>query len=161
LANTKDTFLVYGREEELRVTSYCDASWKTDNDSRSQSGWVFLLNGGAVAWKSSKQDTLADSTCESKVVLIVQDLIEIFYDNESAIALTKEPKDHGKSKHIERKYHFVRSKVEEGHMIVKDIRSEDNLADPFTKSSAVALDGTLCLVDQDRLRPIIVDDFSK
>ncbi|GKD81346.1 hypothetical protein Tco_1348185 [Tanacetum coccineum] len=75
-----------GEEEELRVTGYCDASWQTDkDDSRSQSGWVFLLNGGAVTWKSSKQDT----------------------------------------------------------------------------SSAVALDGTLCLVDQDRLRPIIVDDLSK
>ncbi|GKE78784.1 hypothetical protein Tco_1544904 [Tanacetum coccineum] len=50
--------------------------------------------------------------------------------------LTKEPKDHRKSKHIERKYHFVRSKVEEGHMIVKHIRSEDNPADLFTKALA-------------------------
>ncbi|GJV88989.1 probable plastid-lipid-associated protein 4, chloroplastic [Tanacetum coccineum] len=54
----------------------------------------------------------------------------------SAIALTKEPKDHGKSKHIERKYHFVRCKVEEGYVIVKHIRSEDNPADPFTKALA-------------------------
>ena len=159
LRNTKDRFLVYGGEEELRVTGYSDASFQTDkDDSRSQSGWVFLLNGGAVTWKSSKQDTVADSTCESEyiaaceaskeaiwmknfigdlgVVPTVQDPIEIFCDNESAVALTKEPKDHGKSKHIERKYHFVRRKVEEGHVIVKDIRSEDNLADPFTKALA-------------------------
>ncbi|GJZ02339.1 retrotransposon protein, putative, ty1-copia subclass [Tanacetum coccineum] len=114
--------------------------------------------GEAVTWKSSKQDTMADSTCESEyiaaceaskeaiwmknfigdlgVVPTVQDPIEILCDNESAVALTKEPKDHGKSKHIERKYHFVRSKVEEGHVIVKDIRSEDNPADPFTKALA-------------------------
>ncbi|GJZ04567.1 retrotransposon protein, putative, ty1-copia subclass [Tanacetum coccineum] len=47
---------------------------------------------------------------------LVQDTIEIFCDNESAVALTKEPKDHGKSKHIDRKYHFVQSKVKhEGH----------------------------------------------
>ncbi|GJU56483.1 retrotransposon protein, putative, ty1-copia subclass [Tanacetum coccineum] len=159
LRNTKGRFLVYGGEKELRVTGYCNAGWQTDkDDSRSQSGWVFLLNGGAVTWKSSKQDTVADSTCESeyiaaceaskeaiwmknfigdlRVVPTVQDPIEIFCDNESAVALTKEPKDHGKSKHIERKYHFVRSKVEEGHVIVKDIRSEDNLADPFTKALA-------------------------
>lgn len=159
LRNTKDRFLVYGGEEELRVTGYSDASFQTDkDDSRSQSGWVFLLNGGAVTWKSSKQDTVADSTCESEyiaaceaskeaiwmrnfigdlgVVPTVQDPIEIFCDNESAVALTKEPKDHGKSKHIERKYHFVRSKVEEGHVIVKHIRSEDNPADPFTKALA-------------------------
>ncbi|GKB03339.1 retrovirus-related pol polyprotein from transposon TNT 1-94 [Tanacetum coccineum] len=126
------------------------------DDSRSQSGWVFLLNGGAVTWKSSKQDTVADSTYESKYIAVcetskeaiwmknfirdlrvvptVQDPIEKFCNNESAVALTKEPKDHRKSKHIERKYHFVRSKVEEGHVIVKHIRSEDNPADPFTKA---------------------------
>ncbi|GJY82658.1 hypothetical protein Tco_0496034, partial [Tanacetum coccineum] len=69
LRNTKDMFLVYGGEEELKVTSYYDASWQTDKDySRSQSGWVFLLNGGAVTWKSSKQDTVADSTCESEYI---------------------------------------------------------------------------------------------
>ncbi|GKB98261.1 hypothetical protein Tco_0984398 [Tanacetum coccineum] len=133
-------FLVYGEEEKLKVTGYYDASWETDkDDSRSQSGWVFLLNGGAVTWKSSKQDTMANSTCEFEyiaaceaskeaiwmmnfirdlgVVPIVQDPIEIFCDNESVVALTKETKDQGKSKHIERKYHFVRSKVEEGHGI--------------------------------------------
>ncbi|GJZ23908.1 retrotransposon protein, putative, ty1-copia subclass [Tanacetum coccineum] len=112
LRNTKYRFLVYGGEEELGVTSYCDVSWKTNKaDSHSQSGWVFLLNGGAVTWKISKQDTVADSTCESEyiaaceaskeaiwvknfikdlgVVPTVQDPIEIFCDNESAFALTK------------------------------------------------------------------------
>nr|GEV84595.1 retrovirus-related Pol polyprotein from transposon TNT 1-94 [Tanacetum cinerariifolium] len=69
-----------------------------------------------------------------RVVPIVQDPIEIFCNNESAVALTKEPKDHRKSKHIERKYHFVLSKVEEGHVIVKHIRSEDNPADLFIKN---------------------------
>ncbi|GKE90693.1 retrotransposon protein, putative, ty1-copia subclass, partial [Tanacetum coccineum] len=119
-------------------------------------GWIFLLNGGAMTWKSSKQDTVEDSTCESEYIAAcealkkaiwmknfigdlglaptVQDPIEKFCDNKSAFALTKEPKDHGKSKHIERKYHFVRSKVEEGHVIVKHIRSNDILADPFTKA---------------------------
>ncbi|GJY23608.1 retrotransposon protein, putative, ty1-copia subclass [Tanacetum coccineum] len=103
-------FLVYGGEE-LRVTGYSDASWQIDkDDSRSQSGWVFLLNGSY--------------------------LDEAICDNKSVVALTKEPNDHRKLKLIERKYHFVRSKVEEGHVIVKDIRSEDNLADLFIKALA-------------------------
>ncbi|GJW28493.1 hypothetical protein Tco_0045368 [Tanacetum coccineum] len=67
-------FLVYGGEKELRVTGCCDASWQTDkDDSSSQSGWVLLLNEGAVTWKSSKQDTVADSTCESEYIAACED----------------------------------------------------------------------------------------
>ncbi|KAK8586239.1 hypothetical protein V6N13_130760 [Hibiscus sabdariffa] len=47
LRRTKDVFLVYGGEEELRIKGYTDASFQTDKDnSRSQSGFVFCLNGG-------------------------------------------------------------------------------------------------------------------
>ena len=55
LRRTKDMFLVYGGEDELGVKGYTDASYLTDSDdSRSQSGYVFVMNGGAVSWKSSK-----------------------------------------------------------------------------------------------------------
>jgi hypothetical protein len=55
LRRTKDMFLVYGGEEELVVTGYTDASFQTDQDnSKSQSGCIFTINGGAVSWKSSK-----------------------------------------------------------------------------------------------------------
>ena len=53
----------------MRVVGYSDASFQTDRDNfRSQSGWVFTLNGGAISWKRSKQETVADSTCESKYI---------------------------------------------------------------------------------------------
>ncbi|KAL4341992.1 hypothetical protein GQ457_08G027640 [Hibiscus cannabinus] len=69
LRRTKDVFLVYGGEEELRIKGYTDASFQTDkDDSRSQSGFVFCLNGGAVSWKSSKQDTVVDSTTEAEYI---------------------------------------------------------------------------------------------
>jgi hypothetical protein len=62
-------FLVYGGEEELTVTGYTDASFQTDkDDSKSQSEFVFTLNGGAISWKSSKQDTVADSTMEAEYI---------------------------------------------------------------------------------------------
>jgi hypothetical protein len=66
---TKDVFLVYGGEEELTVTGFTDASFQTDkDDSKSQSGFLFTLNGGAVSWKSSKKNTMADSTTEAKYI---------------------------------------------------------------------------------------------
>ncbi|GJR34959.1 retrovirus-related pol polyprotein from transposon TNT 1-94 [Tanacetum coccineum] len=92
--------------------------------TRSDVSFALSMNEGGVTWKSSKQDTAADSTCESEyiavckaskeaiwmknlvgdlgVVSTIQDPIEIFYDNENAFTLIKEPKDHGKSKHIKK-----------------------------------------------------------
>ena len=69
LRRTKDVFLVYGGEEELIVTGYTDASFQTDkDDSKSHSDFVFKVNGGAVSWKSSKQETVADSTTETEYI---------------------------------------------------------------------------------------------
>ena len=58
-------FLGYGGVKEFIVKSYVDASFDTDlDDSKSQTGYVFLINGGAVSWCSSKQSVMAGSTCE-------------------------------------------------------------------------------------------------
>ena len=63
LKGTKEMFLVYVGEEELVVSGYADASFQTDKDDcRSQYGFVYVMNGGAVSWMSSKQDMMADST---------------------------------------------------------------------------------------------------
>jgi hypothetical protein len=68
LRNTKDMVLVYcGNEEELSIKGYVDASFDTDPDkSMSQTGYVFILNGGVVSWESCKQDLVAQSTMESE-----------------------------------------------------------------------------------------------
>lgn len=156
LRRTKEMFLVFGGSEELRVTGYSDASFQTDKDDcRSQSGFVFLLNGGAISWRSSKQDTVADSTTESEYIAaseaakeavwmkkFIQDLgvvpsianpIEIFCDNEGAVALAKEPRAHRRTRHIARKYHFIRDIIENGDIVVSRVPTEGNLADPLTK----------------------------
>lgn len=91
---------------------------------------MFLINGGEVTWKSSKQKTLTYSTYESKyietsevekvvtwlknffydlgVIPSINASVEIFCHKEGAVSLTKKPKDHGKLKHILNKYHYVR-----------------------------------------------------
>ncbi|KAL0292651.1 UNVERIFIED_CONTAM: Secreted RxLR effector protein [Sesamum radiatum] len=62
LRRTKDMFLIYGGGE-LILEGYSDASFQSnEDDAKSQSGFVFKLNGGVVAWKSFKQDTTVDST---------------------------------------------------------------------------------------------------
>jgi hypothetical protein len=157
LRRTKEMFLVYGGlEEDLCVKCYTDASFQTDrDDSRSQSGYVFIMNGGAIAWKSSKQNVVAQSTTESEyvaaseaaqeaawmkkfiadlgVVPAIQDPIEIFCDNEGAIAQAKEPRSHHSTKHILRRFHYIRDIVERGDVCIRKVHTDQNLADPFTK----------------------------
>ena len=63
-------FLVYGGDEELVVKGYVDASFDTDlDDSKSQTGYVYILNGGAVSWCSCKQSVMATSTCEAEYIV--------------------------------------------------------------------------------------------
>ncbi|KAL8115939.1 hypothetical protein AgCh_022437 [Apium graveolens] len=69
LKRTKDSFLVYGGEEKLVVKGYTDASFQTDiDDTVSRSGFLFCLNGGVVSWKSSKQETVVDSTMKAEYI---------------------------------------------------------------------------------------------
>ena len=66
MRRTKDLLLVYGGNS-LKVEGFTDSSFQSDvDDSKSNSGYVYTLNGGAVCWKSSKQDTTADSTTEAE-----------------------------------------------------------------------------------------------
>ena len=149
-------FLVYGGEEELDVRGYTDASFQTDSDdSRSQSGYVFVMNGGAVSWKSSKQDTVADSTIEIEYIAaseaakegvwirkflmelgVVQGAskpLDIYCDNNGAIAQAKEPRQHQKNKHILRRYHLIREFIERGDVRICKVHTDANVADPLTK----------------------------
>ena len=57
----------------------------------------------------------------------------VFYESERTFALVKEPRDHGRSRHIDRKYHFIRHRIEEGHLVAKRVSSDENPADPLTK----------------------------
>jgi hypothetical protein len=70
---TKDLYLVYGVYKELVVKGYTIASFVTDlDDSKSQSGYMFTLNGGAFSWKSSKQGTIMESTTEEEYILTLE-----------------------------------------------------------------------------------------
>ena len=159
LRRTKDQFLIYG-ESELKLKGYTDASFASDkDDSKSISGYVFTLNGGAVSWKSSKQATVADSTTEAEyiaaseaakeavwmkkfiselgVVPSIEEPIPLLCDNNGAIAQAKEPRSHQKSKHVLRRYHLIREIIERGDVKIEKIDGKENAADPFTKALGI------------------------
>ena len=149
-------FLVYGGDQELVVKGYVDASFNTDpDDSKSQTGYVYVLNGGAVSWCSSKQEVVAASTCEAEYIAaseaahegiwmkeLITDLgvvpsasgpMRLFCDNTGAIAIAKEPRFHRKTKHIKRRYNSIQDHVQSGVIDICKVHTDLNIADPLTK----------------------------
>jgi hypothetical protein len=156
LRRTKEVFLVVGGEEELVVTGYTYASFQTDtDDSKSQSDFMFCLNGGAVSWKSSKQDIVLDSMIEpeyiaaseaaKEVVLIkkfVSELgvvpsssspIDLYCDISRVIMQAKEPRSHKKVKLVLRRYHLIRKIINQGDVKVCKVHTDQNFVDLLTK----------------------------
>ena len=60
--------------------------------------------------------------------------ITLFCNNSGAVAQSKDPRNHKKGNHIERKYDIIRDIVAQGDVVVAKIDSSNNLVDPFTKA---------------------------
>jgi len=82
-------------------------------------------------------------TCQelSFLVQLLQDLtsmdftpVNIYNDNQGAIALVKNPVKHSRSKHIDIRYHFIREYYQSNKINLQYVQSADNFADMFTKS---------------------------
>nr|GEV98946.1 hypothetical protein [Tanacetum cinerariifolium] len=137
LRNTKEMFLVYGtnHEAELRVDCYCDAGFKTNRDDiKSQTRYIFILNGGAVDWKSSKQSTTAMSATKAEYIVAseaamevvwirkfisglciaptINEPIKMFCDNSAALLIANEPGVQRGTRHYHKRYHYVRECIE-------------------------------------------------
>ena len=157
LKQTKDLNLTYVENSPEAIVGYSDADWAGDvQDRRSTSGNVFLLGGGAITWSSRKQSSVALSTVEAEYMALsvatqeaiwLQHLQEelgvtntgptlIYEDNQGAISMVKNPVFHKRTRHVQIRYHFVREAVEQGTITLEYCRTDDMLADSFTKALA-------------------------
>ena len=145
--------LLFRRSDSSNIIGYSDADWGGDrDDSKSTTGYLFQIGGTSISWQSKKQTCVALSTAEAEYVALSaaaqeavwlkqlnQDLtrtdapIKIFEDNQSAIAIAKNPQFHGRVKHISIKYHFVREQVNNKNIALKYCRTSDMIADMLTK----------------------------
>lgn len=112
-----------------------------------------MLGSGAVSWSSKKQQVVTLSTTEAEFIaaascacqaiwlkrileMLHQTQLEptqIYCDNSSTIKLSKNPVLHGRSKHIDVRYHFLRDLVKDGIIELIFCRSEEQVADVLTK----------------------------
>ena len=177
--DTKKKVLVYKilelKDNKWELRAFCDSDWAGDADDRkSITGFCILLNGCLISWKSRGQKTVTLSSSEAEYVAVSEVCTEILFiktitdflgleislpitvlcDNIGAIYIANNPKNNGRTKHINVKYHFIREYVVDGTVQINFVRSEDNLADPFTKNvgrNSYIKHSTKYLDDMDKL----------
>ena len=139
------------------LEGYCDANWISDADEMyATSGYVFLLGGDTVSWKSCKQTILTRSTMEAELTALdtasmeaewlrdfLMDLpvvekpipaISMNYDNQTVIVKVNSSKDNMKSsRHVKRHLKSVRKLRNSGVIALDYVHTTKNLADQFTK----------------------------
>ncbi|XP_019077634.1 uncharacterized mitochondrial protein AtMg00810-like [Vitis vinifera] len=133
---TIDYGLLYKKVEDCKLVGYCDADYAGDHDTRrSTTGYVFMLGSGAISWCSKRQLTVSLSTTEAeyRAATMAAQEIPLYCDNQSVVRLAENLVFHARTKHVEVHYHFIREKVLEEEVELKQIKSEDQVADLFTK----------------------------
>nr|GEV46306.1 hypothetical protein [Tanacetum cinerariifolium] len=147
-------------KRELRVSCYADAGYLTDaDDIKTQTGYVFVLNGDAVDWKSTKKSIFATSSTDAEyiaafdaskeavwihkfiyglgVVPTIEEPINIYGDNTRAITIAKDHRVTKGARHFRAKVHYLQETIEMGDLRIEKVNTYDNLANPFTKALAV------------------------
>ncbi|GKV41844.1 hypothetical protein SLEP1_g49325 [Rubroshorea leprosula] len=156
LRKTRDHMLVYRRVENLEVVGFTDTDFAGCTDNRkSTTGYIFMLLGGAISWKSSKQSIPVASTMEVEVITYfeagghakwlrnfatelkvidsIYKALKIYCDNSSTVSFSKSTKNTNGAKFIELKYFKIRLWVDNGDTEYEHIGTEDMFVDPLTK----------------------------
>jgi hypothetical protein len=157
LRATYDQAIVYERTNELANTlwGWVDSDWAADLDSRrSHTGYVLMFAGGAVSWKSRRQDCVSLSTSEAEYVAASQCGQEVVYlrailhdfgfpptgptrvyeDNLACVAMSENPVRRKYSRHIDIRRYFVRDLVSQQVLKLVPLRTHLMVADALTKS---------------------------
>nr|GEU35229.1 copia protein [Tanacetum cinerariifolium] len=141
----------------FELTGFSNADYAGCKDTfKSTSGGAQFLGQKLVSWSSKKQDYTSLSTAKSEYVSLSAccaqvlwmrtqltnygyhfDKIPIYYDTKSAIAISCNPVQHSKTKHIAVRYHFIKEHVEKGTIELYFVKTDYQLADIFTKALLV------------------------
>ncbi|UYV81650.1 hypothetical protein LAZ67_20001813 [Cordylochernes scorpioides] len=147
--------ITYEKTNET-LYGYVDADWGGNlADRKSQTGLVFFLAGGPIAWESKKQQTVALSSTESEYIALCEAGKEAVYlrtlldemgfsellneptvlktDNQGAQHLARNPVHHARTKHIDIEWHYIRSICSDGLIEVVHTPTQENVADILTK----------------------------
>nr|GEW18364.1 ribonuclease H-like domain, reverse transcriptase, RNA-dependent DNA polymerase [Tanacetum cinerariifolium] len=152
---TKDHGITYKHNEGNKIHGYSDSSYGVNTqEGKGTLGVIFYYGESLISWSTQKQATLALLSCESEFIAATaeatqalwlkrllsklthseEDKVTIRVDNKSAITLMKNPVFHGRSKHIDTKYHFIKECVEREDIQVKFVSGKYQKAGILTKA---------------------------
>ncbi|KAJ9542807.1 hypothetical protein OSB04_029313 [Centaurea solstitialis] len=153
LKGTPEMGLWYPKDSSFELISFTDSDYGGCKlDRKSTSGSCQFLGDKLVSWTSKKQNCVSTSTAEAEYVAVASccsqvlwmktqlldygyklKRVPIYCDSESAIAITSNPVQHSKTKHIDIRYHFIKDNVEKGNIEMFFVQTDYQLADLFTK----------------------------
>ncbi|CAI7774903.1 unnamed protein product [Closterium sp. NIES-53] len=138
----------------LKLSCFTDATWASeDEDQSSVGGFVCMVGGGPVSWRSKKQIEIAQSSGEAeymamyhaiKEIVLLRKLLEdmgaeqegptpLLSDSEADIGMANNPILNGLNKHMKIKWHWVRQMVKEGIVELHHVKASKQAADFLTK----------------------------
>nr|GEX60055.1 ribonuclease H-like domain, reverse transcriptase, RNA-dependent DNA polymerase [Tanacetum cinerariifolium] len=150
-----DYGITYKHNGGNKIHGYSDSSYGVNTqEEKGTTGIIFYYGESPISWSTQKQATIALSSCESEFIAATaaatqalwlkrllsklthsqKEKVTIQVDNKSAISLMKNPLFHGRSKHIDTKYHFIRECVEREDIQVKFVNEEYHKADILIKA---------------------------
>ncbi|XP_026377667.1 uncharacterized protein LOC113271960 [Papaver somniferum] len=151
IIGTTSLGIFYNVSEDPKLVGFTDS----DTEGRkSTSGYGFQLGTGFFSWSSKKQQVVALSTTETEYIaasncatqavwlrMMLKSLFQeqktptkIVCDNKSTISLTKNHVLHGRSKHIDIKFHYIIELFSNKEIVVEFYESEEQVENIFTKS---------------------------
>lgn len=154
LRGTVNYGILYKKRGVEELMAFADSDYVGDvEDRKSNSGYAFLMNGSVVAWSSKKQpivtlsiteaEFVAAAACACQAIWMRRILKEFGYtqegcttvmcDNSSAIKLSKNPVMHGRSKHIDVRFHFLQDLTKDEAIEMVHCGTHDQILDLLTK----------------------------
>ncbi|CAL8090825.1 unnamed protein product [Prunus armeniaca] len=139
IQGTMNYGIAYEKGKGAVLIGYCDSDWSgSEDDMRSTSGYAFNLGSGVFSWASIKQSSVALSTAEAEYMSAAEATAQAMWLRFVLSDLGEEqnPVHHHKTRHINRRFHFIRDALQDGEIDLLYCKTEEQLADIFTKPLA-------------------------
>lgn len=142
-----------GKEKE-GLKAFCDADFAGDlTTSKSTTGFVVLLGGTPITWKSKRQTTVTRSSTEAELealcttvdeVVWIRNMclelrvidnkpVPVYCDNQSTVRIVQDERSIHRTRHLKTKAAYIRERMDDKEVEIHHVKAEYQKADMLTK----------------------------